>query len=29
MADSGLVGCYGGGLMLCSAWHVRCNSALL
>jgi len=27
MADSGLMGCCGGGLVLCSAWHVRCNSA--
>ena len=26
-ADSGLMGCCGGGLVLCSAWHVRCNSA--
>jgi len=27
MAYSGLMGCYGGGLVLCSAWYVRCNSA--
>jgi len=26
MADSGLMACNGGGLVLCSAWHVRCNS---
>jgi len=27
MADSGLMVCYGDGLVLCSAWHVWCNSA--
>jgi len=27
MADSGLMGCYGGGLVLCTTWHIRCNSA--
>jgi len=26
MADGGLMGCYGGGLVLCRAWHVRRNS---
>jgi len=26
MANSGLTGYYGGGLVLFSAWHVQCNS---
>jgi len=26
MADGGLMGCYGGGLVLCSARHIRWNS---